>query len=39
MYRKLLILEEWELEKEKWEIEDIRSEKDLLLFIALKMLN
>jgi len=39
MYRKLLILEEWEPEKEKWEIEDIRWEKDHLLFTPLKMLN
>jgi len=39
MYKKLLILKEWELEKEKWETEDIKLEKDLLLFTAMKMLN
>jgi len=39
MFKKLLIPNQWEPEKEKWEIEDIKKEKDHLLFIALKMLN
>jgi len=39
MYKKLLIPKEWELEKEKWETEDINLEKDHLLFMVMKMLN
>jgi len=39
MYKKLSILKEWEPVKEKWETEDIKSEKDHSLFIALKTLN
>jgi len=39
MLRKLLIPKEWELEKVKWEIEDIRSEKDHLLLLEQKASN
>lgn len=39
MSKKLLILEEWEPEKENLETEDIKSEKDHSSSITLKMLN
>lgn len=39
MSKKLLIPEEWEPEKENLETEDIKSEKDPLLSITLKMSN